>query len=62
MLPYDCIRRSFCSYGLRHFGNAAKVALQAGHTEQIMFRHYLKLFSKAHAKMFWNVFHSKLAA
>ena len=28
--PDDCIRHSFCSYGLRHSGNAAKVALQAG--------------------------------
>ena len=62
MWPHDCIRHSFCSYGLRHSGNAAKVALQAGHTEQIMFRHYLKLVSKANAEKFWNIFPEKLAA
>ena len=60
--PHDCIRHSFCSYGLRQSGNAGKIALQAGHTEQVMFRHYLKLVNKADAEKFWNIFPEKLAA
>ena len=54
--PHDCLRHSFCSYGLRHSENAGKVALQAGNTEQVLFSHYLKLGSKADAKEFWNIF------
>jgi integrase len=53
--PHDCIRHSFCSYGLRHTENAAKVALQAGNTERVLFRHYLKLVSKSDAAKFWNI-------
>ena len=54
--PHDCLRHSFCSYGLRHAENAGKVALQAGNTEQVLFNHYLKLVSKADAERFWNIF------
>ena len=54
--PHDCIRHSFCSYGLRSTDNAGKVALQAGNTERVLFQHYLKLVSKADAKAFWNIF------
>jgi hypothetical protein len=57
--PHDCIRHSFCSYSLRHSGNAAKVALQAGHTERIMFCHYLKLVCKTNAEKLWNIFPEK---
>lgn len=60
--PHDCIRHSFCSYGLRHSENAAKVALQAGNTERLLFRHYLKLVKKPEAEKFWNIFPEKLAA
>ena len=60
--PHDCIRHSFCSYGLRHSENAAKVALQAGNSEQVLFRHYLKLVKKPEAAKFWNIFPEKLAA
>jgi integrase len=60
--PHDCIRHSFCSYGLRHSENAAKVALQAGNTERVLFRHYLKLVKKPEAEKFWNIFPEKLAA
>ena len=53
--PHDCIRHSFCSYGLRHAENAGKVALQAGNTEKVLFEHYLKLVSKSAAKEFWSI-------
>ena len=57
--PHDCLRHSFCSYGLRHSENAAKVALQAGNTERVLFRHYLKLVKKPEAAKFWNIFPEK---
>ena len=60
--PHDCLRHSFCSYGLRNTENAGKVALQAGNTEQVLFEHYLKLVSKSDAEKFWNIFPEKLAA
>lgn len=44
--PYDCLRHSYCSYYLAAHKNAAKTALQAGHTESILFRHYRKLVKK----------------
>ena len=30
--PHDCLRHSFCSYYLAHHEDAAKTAVQAGHT------------------------------
>lgn len=60
--PHDCLRHSFCSYGLRNSENAGKVALQAGNTEKVLFEHYLKLVSKSDAKKFWNIFPEELAA
>ena len=60
--PHDCLRHSFCSYYLAHHENAAKTALQAGHTESILFRHYRKLVKKEQAEKFWNIFPEKLAA
>ncbi len=60
--PHDCLRHSFCSYYLAAHENAAKTALQAGHTETILFKHYRKLVKKDQAEKFWNIFPEKLAA
>jgi integrase len=60
--PHDCLRHSFCSYGLRNTENAGKVALQAGNTDKVLFEHYLKMVSKSDAEKFWNIFPDKLAA
>ena len=60
--PHDCLRHSFCSYYLAAHENAAKTALQAGHTESILFKHYRKLVKKPEAQKFWNIFPEKLAA
>ena len=60
--PHDCLRHSFCSYYLAAHENAAKTALQAGHTETILFKHYRKLVKKEQAEKFWNIFPEKLAA
>ncbi|MBT5247286.1 MAG: tyrosine-type recombinase/integrase [Microbacteriaceae bacterium] len=54
--PHDCLRHSFCSYYLAAHGNAAKTALQAGHTESILFKHYRKLVKKEQADKFWAIF------
>ena len=57
--PHDCLRHSFCSYYLAAHENAAKTALQAGHTETILFKHYRKLVKKEQAEKFWNIFPEK---
>ena len=57
--PHDCIRHSFCSYALRKYEDFGKVAAQAGHTEKISMKHYLKLVSKAEAKEFWDIYPAK---
>ena len=54
--PHDCLLHSYCSYYLAAHENAAKTALQAGHTELILFRHYRKLVKKEQAKKFWAVY------
>lgn len=54
--PHDCLRHSYCSYYLAAHENAAKTALQAGHTESILFRHYRKLVKKEQAEKFWAVY------
>jgi len=60
--PHDALRHSFCSYYLAAHENAAKTALQAGHTETILFKHYRKLVKKEQAEKFWNIFPEELAA
>jgi len=57
--PHDCLRHSFCSYLLRKREDLGVVALQAGHTERVALKHYLKLVSKAEAKEFWNIYPDK---
>ena len=54
--PQDCLRHSFCSYYLAHHEDAAKTALQAGHTESVLFQHYRKMVRREDAEKFWNIF------
>lgn len=51
----DCIRHSFCSYHLAQFKDAAATALEAGHTEQMLFGHYRELVDPKEAKLFWRL-------
>ena len=60
--PHDCLRHSFCSYLLRKCEDLGVVALQAGHTERVSLKHYLKQVSKAEAKECGNICPEKLAA
>jgi integrase len=46
-------RHTFVSYHLAAFGSAAKTALEAGHTEQILFNHYRELVPPDVAREFW---------
>jgi integrase len=51
----DCIRHSFCSYHLAQFKDAAATALEAGHTEQMLFGHYRELVDPKEARAFWAI-------
>lgn len=52
---HNVTRHSFVSYHLAQFQNAAKTALQAGHTEEMTFRHYRELVAPAAAAEFWAI-------
>jgi hypothetical protein len=53
--PRNVTRHSFCSYHLAQWDNAAKTALQAGHTEQVLFAHYRELVTPEQAEEFWSI-------
>lgn len=53
--PRNVTRHSFCSYHLAHFGNAARTALEAGHSEAILFAHYRELVTAEAAAEFWAI-------
>jgi integrase len=48
-------RHSFCSYHLAQFQNAGKTALEAGHTEEMLFRHYRALVTPQAAAEYWAI-------
>lgn len=51
--PQNVTRHSFVSYHLAHFKDAARTALESGHTQEILFRNYRKLVTPAAAAEFW---------
>lgn len=53
--PHNVTRHSFVSYHLAAGSNAAKTAVEAGHAEAVLFRHYRALVTKKQADEFWNV-------
>jgi integrase len=54
--PSNALRHSFASYHLAHFQDAAKLALQLGHTNShLVFRHYRELVKPQEAKRWWNI-------
>ena len=53
--PRNVTRHSFCSYHLAEFQNAARTALQAGHSEQMLFAHYHDLVTPEAAKEYWAI-------
>ena len=41
---------------LAHHEDAAKTALQAGHTESVLFQHYRKMVRREDAEKFWGIY------
>jgi integrase-like protein len=52
---HNVTRHSFVSYHLARFGNAGKTALEAGHSEQMLFAHYRELVAPEAAAAYWEV-------
>ena len=53
--PRNVTRHSFCSYHLARWENAARTALQAGHSEQMLFSHYHDLVTPEAAAEYWAI-------
>jgi integrase len=54
--PSNGLRHSFASYHLAHFQDAARLALELGHTNQeLLFRHYRELVTPEQAQKWWNI-------
>jgi len=60
--PHNAARHSFVSYHLAKFQSAGKTALEAGHTEQMLFAHYRQIVTPADAKRYFGIFPKKNAA
>lgn len=60
--PRNVTRHSFVSYHLAQWQSASKTALEAGHTEQILFNHYRELVTKEDANAFWSILPAALPA
>ena len=55
--PNNALRHSFASYLLADNQDAARVALQLGHSEsRTLFAHYRELVKPEEAKAYWNLF------
>lgn len=53
--PHNVTRHSFVSYHLGAFESAGRTAIEAGHSEGMLFRHYRALVSREQAIAFWAV-------
>jgi integrase len=54
--PSNALRHGFASYHLAKFHDAAKLALELGHTKQdLLFRHYRELVKPEQAEKYWNI-------
>ena len=52
---HNGLRHSFCSYRLAAIKNAAQVALEAGNSPQMIFKHYRQLVTEAEARKWFTV-------
>ena len=48
------LRHSFASYHLAYFKDAARTALEAGHSQAVLFRHYRELVTQEDAEAWWS--------
>ena len=53
--PANAARHSFCSYHYAHFGSATQTAMQAGHSEAMLFAHYREVVTPEAAAEFWSI-------
>jgi integrase len=53
--PANVTRHSFVSYHLAAFENAGKTALEAGHSEAMLFAHYRAVVTQAAALEYWAI-------
>jgi integrase len=52
---HSAMRHSFISYRLAAIKNAAEVALEAGNSPQMIFKHYRQLVTEAEAKKWFSI-------
>ncbi len=50
----NCMRHSFVSYRLAATGNAAQTALESGHDQAVLFKHYRELVRPTQAQRYWS--------
>jgi integrase len=54
--PPNALRHSYASYHLAHFKDAAKLALQLGHTHtRMIFQHYRQIVKTVDAERYWQI-------
>jgi integrase len=53
--PDNCMRHSFVSYRLAATGNAAQTALESGHDQAVLFRHYRELVQSSAADRYFGI-------
>jgi len=54
--PPNALRHSFASHHLAQFTDAARLALELGHTNQeLLFRHYRELVTPDQAEKYWSI-------
>jgi hypothetical protein len=59
---YNGLRHSFMSYRVAEIQNATQVALEAGNSPQMIFKHYRELVRPAEAKKWFSIISSKAKA
>lgn len=52
---HDVTRHSFVSYHLAAWRSAAQTALEAGHSEAVLFQHYREVVTPDQARQFWEL-------
>ena len=56
--PHNALRHSYISYRIAEVKNAAQVALEAGNSPTIIFKHYRELVTEGAAKEWFGIFPS----
>ena len=52
---HNALRHSFCSYRLAQIKNTAEVALEAGNSPQMIFKHYRELVTPEHGEKWFSI-------